>query len=575
MKNIFAISLLLMVFNIKAQLHRCYDAPSVDFGGVPIAWSYQVEDPLVDTTDCLATLYEYQRSELWIKPIEYKDKIIGIFGNQRNATIINAFDKETGDITWQKLFHPYNTEFGRGFSCPNVHRLGKDSLELLGYRDWVNVVQEPYRGSWRYVGYPARRIISLEDGEELFLYKVPIENVNTPYPKWLYWIGVGEAYPHTIGDSLYHDYQCGGRSGDTMSLGCQNYYVNKNTLLRYYSHSKYPNLSNDFPNEDNLVEDAGGTVFQITDPLGGTVRHISTYISKVIDDTYMVVIQQYFTYSNRSYHSFIYKIDPWGHQLNQPVDMTYELNGDDGTYAWNSSWIDQYEDKLRIKVNNLANYPHQGYVDIDFDGNLIKDRKLLNIDGMTPRFHRTIDIKGRYGEVLHVFRPLENNNLYIYREDRIGNFVKLGELINPNDSFYVFIPKYLWQSSEGDLIIGLKALINPNLTDVPLGGWGAILKINAEELGLSTGTEDNVAERYDIRIYPNPTTGTINISTSVDSYPIHTELYDVSGRQLMSYDIKDINVTLDISRYSQGIYYLTFFDSKQHRMTTKKIVKIK
>jgi hypothetical protein len=70
-------------------------------------------------------------------------------------------------------------------------------------------------------------------------------------------------------------------------------------------------------------------------------------------------------------------------------------------------------------------------------------------------------------------------------------------------------------------------------------------------------------------IYPNPTTNLINIvakSQKVDSVMI----FDILGKQLYSNsDIEAEQVSIDISNYSKGMYFLVVNNN-----TTKKIIKI-
>jgi len=96
-----------------------------------------------------------------------------------------------------------------------------------------------------------------------------------------------------------------------------------------------------------------------------------------------------------------------------------------------------------------------------------------------------------------------------------------------------------------------------------VGNCSFILTVD-ETLGF-----DDVELSNRFAIYPNPTTNLINISAKsqkVDSVMI----FDILGKQLFSIsDIKAEQVSIDISNYSKGMYFLVVNNN-----TTKKIIKI-
>jgi len=57
-----------------------------------------------------------------------------------------------------------------------------------------------------------------------------------------------------------------------------------------------------------------------------------------------------------------------------------------------------------------------------------------------------------------------------------------------------------------------------------------------------------------VKIYPNPSSGVVNISAATHVQSM--ELYDVQGRLLQSVIINDTAGALNISQRSQGIYFL-------------------
>jgi len=86
---------------------------------------------------------------------------------------------------------------------------------------------------------------------------------------------------------------------------------------------------------------------------------------------------------------------------------------------------------------------------------------------------------------------------------------------------------------------------------------------------------DSPAEAGATRIYPNPTTGTIYLTTK---NPIErVTLRDVSGRIVKRVDVEtppnahggQTTITADLSSGSPGIYFLEVQDSQKHRETFK------
>ena len=80
--------------------------------------------------------------------------------------------------------------------------------------------------------------------------------------------------------------------------------------------------------------------------------------------------------------------------------------------------------------------------------------------------------------------------------------------------------------------------------------------------GWPTGIDDLVGNG--IMIYPNPTTGNVNIETHLD---IEYELRDVSGKLILT----GIDNRIDLSRYESGIYFLTIIH--KNKRFNKRLIK--
>lgn len=67
---------------------------------------------------------------------------------------------------------------------------------------------------------------------------------------------------------------------------------------------------------------------------------------------------------------------------------------------------------------------------------------------------------------------------------------------------------------------------------------------------------DYLAEE-NIKVYPNPTYGKINIEFSVTpETPAFLTLSDQSGRFVESYEIQNASSQIDLSTYGRGVYFL-------------------
>jgi hypothetical protein len=60
-------------------------------------------------------------------------------------------------------------------------------------------------------------------------------------------------------------------------------------------------------------------------------------------------------------------------------------------------------------------------------------------------------------------------------------------------------------------------------------------------------------EDVSVMVWPNPTTSLVNVSVS---RPMQAELYDLSGRQVAAYSLREGLNTLDLTNLKNGVYML-------------------
>lgn len=89
-------------------------------------------------------------------------------------------------------------------------------------------------------------------------------------------------------------------------------------------------------------------------------------------------------------------------------------------------------------------------------------------------------------------------------------------------------------------------------------------------LAKETSIRDIKAEGY-FSIYPNPTQGTVQVSTEKWSQNTNITLRDMSGRILNSQVMNSATFDLDLSDYQSGIYFITI--SNENYSTSNKVIK--
>ncbi len=80
----------------------------------------------------------------------------------------------------------------------------------------------------------------------------------------------------------------------------------------------------------------------------------------------------------------------------------------------------------------------------------------------------------------------------------------------------------------------------------------------------------------DIKIFPNPTNGLINIEVQLkQKYEFSLYLFDVSGKMLEQsmHSLKEGLIVVDVGSYSKGQYFIEFINRKEQKQQTFKILK--
>ncbi len=76
-----------------------------------------------------------------------------------------------------------------------------------------------------------------------------------------------------------------------------------------------------------------------------------------------------------------------------------------------------------------------------------------------------------------------------------------------------------------------------------------------------------------IKVSPNPTLGELKLAISELAFPVKGNLFHINGTLIMSLNIDEREMTIDLSDFSNGVYFLNLVD-QDGNMTSRKVVKI-
>jgi hypothetical protein len=101
---------------------------------------------------------------------------------------------------------------------------------------------------------------------------------------------------------------------------------------------------------------------------------------------------------------------------------------------------------------------------------------------------------------------------------------------------------------------------------------GSILWLDDASVTLPTGINQSMSTENDIEIFPNPSTGLINIHTSTkNDEEQFVEVYNLLGAKIhVSEKSKLSNYTLNLSNQPKGVYVVKIY--RGEKCTTRKII---
>jgi len=552
---------------IVGQNNFCYDPPSFNFGGLKTELSFLIQDNDMGYT-CQGIEYDRDRGDMWVAPIEYDDRyIISMSTGFYSGSLLIAIEKNTNKILWQKKYNHLNEKEKRGFGIAYLKKLGGDSLELItnrSYNEWEGY-DLPQAGR---TGLAGRRVISYKTGEILTDYWIgdKVEIKGSSINNFRNWINLGESeYPLLLPNTnIYHALAPVLRAGNGFTEAFGHLYADASTLLRIIEVPPNP-----------VLKDIEAPIIQLNRRgINNSLPDQGWYDFKgpiIVNDS---ITKYLFRYRlDGKARTSLMTTDRFGNFINE-LDITSKVNADDSNFYWEAtkSWrIGPNRFRLQggTRYDSLFEpFGHQGYVDIDLEGNLIKDQKSLAFDGLRPLMMATTYLS-KSNSSLHIFRPIENNNIYFYEEYQDGTYRKAGELINPNRKIFAPFPEKIWINDDGSIFVNIGVRLDSVWAEgnFALGAWQGLIMVSAENLGLISNTTDQSTSAT-ANLYPNPTTGICYLSGITAQASVSVR--GIDGRSYYMGKYND-SAGIDLSTAPNGLYVVTITTGQ--KTETMKVVK--
>jgi hypothetical protein len=514
----------------------CYDAPSLDFSGTPVRFSYLLEDTTF-TDWCQGITYNKHRGDIFTNPLEYDDVFVVTF-RSFTGSVVMGVDQKTHKILWSRYDNHLINRQQRSLGVGAYRKRNMDSLELLTYHSFAVYTNN---GLSAIPGYPGRRIINYKTGELIMDYWVgdslKVDGVDVT--KSIYVINLGkDKFPVNIsGSEMYHFAFPTIFKTDSSSFRINHRYVDTTTLIAYWQNSPLFQLQGI----------AAPPIFLDCSENGIQPITLQTFGPFMLPAERKMYFLRYFL--NGYFRTRKIVLDKWGYLL-ENEDLTQTMGEANAEALWLVSDVIETQNNhflLRGNIKNLEEFwewGHASYIVIDSSGQLITSRKKLQFDGLRPFLHNVCELPER-NSLLHVFRPQENNDLYFYEEFADGTYRQAGHLVNPNDAFYAFEPHQMGLMENGDVFVYLTGLIDSlSITEnsnFNLGGWKAMIRVDGQALGITTSTKDIGNNVEQSTIYPNPASTDIRIQTTRPVYPLTGEIINQLGQIVRTLTCRTIN----------------------------------
>ena len=536
MRNIY--SFLILFMSLKTLAADTIRAPKFDFSGTRVAWFHRPIE--VNKVKQVGNIIKLEQLFQNFPPIVINNRIFYLLDNadlfdQAGSTLI-AYDLENGDSLWQ---NNYNRHFNRyGLTVFWDFRAQGHHLEIFGY----STIDTTYRNLKNYyTGFTTRKIINV-DGQDVYEY-----------------VNRDPAYLTTFQSSVPPHYLDGGDFAF--------FYQNYGPIDTLHSHGAFPHIWNDslvprsLDDKNILFKEPNATNFWIEGP---TQLDAFTY----------VYFAKFYDARTGIFKHYMWTTDAIGNYRDMK-DVSSLIGG-----PQLDQFIMDYEavgDLIRLKIYTPFRPYRQGnvgYLYLDRHGVIVKDQRALQFDGKHVGHIASVNLKDS-NQILHVMRFYEENNIHFYKELSNGQFIKCGEMIHNGDPKFAFLPKFVKQADNRDIILTFESALDSILygENFVEGGWPYICKIEARELGFITHSIEEANAK--LQIFPNPIHHSLMILGPLASPDYILRLQDIHGHVLqVSSKIIENGLELDFRSYQDGIYFLRLFDKNNRTILHKKLIKI-
>ncbi len=201
---------------------------------------------------------------------------------------------------------------------------------------------------------------------------------------------------------------------------------------------------------------------------------------------------------------------------------------------------------------------------LDQSGSIAKeDTVLLSKSGLTPYYTNEI---GGFTTYLFESDTLINGTFYVGLEQSDADILNIGQDINnlipydggfEGDMRHLFAEGKTFYNSNG---IWSESIIAGAVMIRPLVGQREIFQTGISNL-----------EKVKLAIYPNPTTGLLNISGVENIANYQVNIYDMTGKHLQQFDGRTNQI--DVSNLAAGMYMIQLTDEQQRVVTNDKFIK--
>jgi hypothetical protein len=524
MKSNFYIFLLFTASICHGQFVK---APDFEFGGTKIEWSHTLTDPWED--DFPSNTYKSSEVGIIVSPaIEVDNKIIFKVFNSSNyawGEILAAFDSKSGDQAWLRYLNPQNhNNYGTKYYA-DMKVVENSTISLSGINSFEKLPTDPLQTRFSTIGHYSKEEINIHDGNTVNLTKFGNEIVS---------FGTQSPLQNQEGNEFI-------------------YMGNKQLIPAGKDTRIYPVWIN---YKDRKVYNANGldTTNQI---LYKTRNSAGSFFGPVVYGPF-TVSHNAFGFLAYTYYDLTGKYYYWITDQNANILFRKDISGEiNSLFRYDqSSSIQQFGEYIviRLVTEDGTRFGHGGYAILDMNGNVVRKKALMVIDGNKVTRIITTPIKNS-GDLLHVINFQQSNDVFLYREGQDGTFVKVGQLENKNSQTYPYIPKYVMQTSDDGIVI-TGTFLTEESTGCRLDcvGWPLIIKLSAATLGLPVSLPDLPDEPYTFTISPNPAQDRCVVSLSED-ISVGTLIFtDFSGKRVYAARVVSGQNELDISHLPSGVY---------------------